>query len=182
MTCRTSSFCTVAWQLARFQLTRRIARSLGDSWAFCSYLQAYKPPRGQPSWRMSGRLGTRHPSNTLRIVDTEDEETAVTLSHVHTNIRQIWRTIAWRRAMQLQTMSARLSTEVPRWVVRPVADVAGAVNYVLLAEDFWIFLATTCQTMDDVRSLHLELTSWAYSAVNINRAHWRHFYSTRYRT
>jgi len=30
-----SSFCTVAWQLARFQLTRRIARSLGDSWASC---------------------------------------------------------------------------------------------------------------------------------------------------
>jgi len=30
-----SSFCTVAWQLARFQLTRHIARSLGDSWAFC---------------------------------------------------------------------------------------------------------------------------------------------------
>jgi len=25
-TCRTSSFCTVAWQLARFRLTRRIAR------------------------------------------------------------------------------------------------------------------------------------------------------------
>ena len=34
-TCRTSSFCTVAWQLARFQLTRRIARSHGDSWASC---------------------------------------------------------------------------------------------------------------------------------------------------
>jgi len=34
-TCRTSSFCTVAWQLARFQLTRRIARSLGYSWACC---------------------------------------------------------------------------------------------------------------------------------------------------
>jgi len=33
--CRTSSFCTVAWQLSRFQLTRRIARSLGDSWASC---------------------------------------------------------------------------------------------------------------------------------------------------
>ena len=30
-TCRISSFCTVVWQLARFQLTRRIARSLGDS-------------------------------------------------------------------------------------------------------------------------------------------------------
>ena len=28
-TCRAP--CTVAWQLARFQLTRRIARSLGDS-------------------------------------------------------------------------------------------------------------------------------------------------------
>jgi len=35
-TCRTSSFCTVAWQLARFQLTRRIARSLCNSWASCS--------------------------------------------------------------------------------------------------------------------------------------------------
>ena len=34
-TCRTSSFCTVAWQLARFRLTRRIARSLGDSSASC---------------------------------------------------------------------------------------------------------------------------------------------------
>ena len=34
-TCRISSFCTVAWQLARFQLTRRIARSLGDNWASC---------------------------------------------------------------------------------------------------------------------------------------------------
>jgi len=33
--CRTSSFCTVAWQLAKFQLTWRIARSLGDSWASC---------------------------------------------------------------------------------------------------------------------------------------------------
>ena len=35
-TCRISSFCTVAWQLARFQLTRRIARSHGDSWASCT--------------------------------------------------------------------------------------------------------------------------------------------------
>ena len=34
-TCLISSFCTVAWQLARFQLTRRIARSLGDCWASC---------------------------------------------------------------------------------------------------------------------------------------------------
>ena len=36
-TCRTSSFCTVAWQLARFQLTRCIARSLGYSWASCQW-------------------------------------------------------------------------------------------------------------------------------------------------
>jgi len=34
-TCRTSSFCSAAWQLARFQQTRCIARSLGDSWASC---------------------------------------------------------------------------------------------------------------------------------------------------
>ena len=34
-TCRISSNCTVAWQLAIFQLTRRIARFLGDSWASC---------------------------------------------------------------------------------------------------------------------------------------------------
>jgi len=34
-TCR-SSFCTVAWQLARFQLTLRIARSLSDELSFLS--------------------------------------------------------------------------------------------------------------------------------------------------
>ena len=38
-TCRISSFCTVAWQLARLLLTRRIARSLGDSWASCCVFQ-----------------------------------------------------------------------------------------------------------------------------------------------
>ena len=38
-TCRTGSFCTIAWQLARFQLTRRITRSLGNSWASCHLLQ-----------------------------------------------------------------------------------------------------------------------------------------------
>ena len=36
---RISSFCTVAWQLARLLLTRRIARSLGDSWASCPHTQ-----------------------------------------------------------------------------------------------------------------------------------------------
>ena len=34
-TCCISSFCTVAWQLAKFQLTWRIVQSLGDSWASC---------------------------------------------------------------------------------------------------------------------------------------------------
>ena len=34
--CRISSFYTVGWQLARFQLTRRIARSIGDSSASCT--------------------------------------------------------------------------------------------------------------------------------------------------
>ena len=43
-TCRTSSFCTVAWQLARFQLTRSIVRSLGDSGAsFYIYLRRAGP-------------------------------------------------------------------------------------------------------------------------------------------
>jgi len=37
-TCRISRFCTVAWQLARLLLTRRIARSLGDSWASCHHM------------------------------------------------------------------------------------------------------------------------------------------------
>jgi len=37
-TCRTSIFCTVAWQLARFQPTRRIAQSVGDSWASCIHI------------------------------------------------------------------------------------------------------------------------------------------------
>jgi len=44
-TCRTKySFCTVAWQLAIFQLTRCIARSLGDSWTSCCILYAECPP------------------------------------------------------------------------------------------------------------------------------------------
>jgi len=37
-TCHISSFCTVAWQLARLLLTRRIARSLSNSWASCTLL------------------------------------------------------------------------------------------------------------------------------------------------
>ena len=42
-TCRINSFCTVAWHLARFQLARRIARSLGDSWASCTFLLPAHP-------------------------------------------------------------------------------------------------------------------------------------------
>jgi len=34
-----------------------------------------------------------------------------------------------------------------------------AVNYVLLAEDFRLFVATTCQTLVDVRSVSPVLTS-----------------------
>jgi len=41
MICRTSSFCTVALQLTRFQLTWRIAQSLGDSWASCFMLLVF---------------------------------------------------------------------------------------------------------------------------------------------
>jgi len=41
-TCHTDSFCTVAWQLARFQLTRCIAWSLGDSGASCMHYSVTK--------------------------------------------------------------------------------------------------------------------------------------------
>ena len=53
-TCRISSFCTVAWQLARFQLTRRIARSFGDSWASCTFLVPAHP--GSPGQRAVKRV------------------------------------------------------------------------------------------------------------------------------
>ena len=48
-TCCISSFCTAAWQLARFQLTRCIARSLGNSWASCTFLVPAHP--GSPGKR-----------------------------------------------------------------------------------------------------------------------------------
>ena len=52
-TCRISSFCTVAWQLARFQLTRRIERSLGDSWASCFILYCHLDLQSVSHWMMS---------------------------------------------------------------------------------------------------------------------------------
>ena len=61
-TCRISSFCIVAWQLARFQLTLRITRFLGDSWASCFHT---KPTdwRGEtsPKWPILCRVG-RNPT------------------------------------------------------------------------------------------------------------------------
>ena len=56
----TSIFCTVAWQLARFQLTRRIALSLGDSWAACcifAHLRAnsqWRHPRKKQTYSLVG--------------------------------------------------------------------------------------------------------------------------------
>jgi len=50
-TCRISSFCTVAWQLARFQLTR----SLGDSWA-----SFFKWEADNNAFWMSGRRQKVH--------------------------------------------------------------------------------------------------------------------------
>jgi len=52
-TCRISSFCTVAWQLARFQLTRRIARSIGDSWASCYHATLCIRGTSRPFVRLS---------------------------------------------------------------------------------------------------------------------------------
>ena len=61
--CRTSIFCTVAWQLARFQLTRRIARSLGDSWASCSI---FADLRANSQWRLP-RKKSRHIHSSGRV-------------------------------------------------------------------------------------------------------------------
>jgi len=64
-TCRTNSFCTVAWQLARFQLTRRIARSLCDSWASCKWncqpgLEPCRPTRDSMTRQLSAvNVGSR---------------------------------------------------------------------------------------------------------------------------
>ena len=54
-TCRTSIFCTVAWQLARFQLTRRIARSLGDNWASSCI---FADMRANSQWRLPRKKDT----------------------------------------------------------------------------------------------------------------------------
>ena len=59
-TCRTISFCTVAWQSVRFHLTRRIARSLGDSWASC------KP--GVKEWMCDGWSGVWMEAELERLV------------------------------------------------------------------------------------------------------------------
>ena len=57
-TCRISSFCTVAWQLARFQVTIRIARSLGDSWASCFDLSGECCRGNQFRWRNRASIRT----------------------------------------------------------------------------------------------------------------------------
>jgi len=47
-------FCTVAWQLAKLLLTRRITPSLGDSWASCTFLVSVHP--GSPGKRAVKRV------------------------------------------------------------------------------------------------------------------------------
>ena len=64
---RTSSFCTVAWQLARFQLTRRIARSRGDSWASCI-------ARSSSSSCSHSRRGPSRRCTTMSTVDSTSPE------------------------------------------------------------------------------------------------------------
>ena len=57
-----SSFCTVTWQLAKLQLTQRIARSLGDSGASCFCIVSFCRPTGLPS---TSALWTRRIGNGL---------------------------------------------------------------------------------------------------------------------
>ena len=85
-TCRTSSFCTVAWQLTRFQLTRRIARYLADSWASCSDISV---PQGS-AFRIWG----------------------VVESSINTLLQIYWRIWQWKKILK---MDWKL-TELPPWV------------------------------------------------------------------
>ena len=79
-TCR-SSFCTVAWQLARFQLTRRIARSLGDSRAFC-----HQTSRQLVTSRSQSRLGLT--TSRLGLVSVSVEKVSCTSSLANTQKTQ----------------------------------------------------------------------------------------------
>ena len=76
-TCRIISFCTVAWQLARLLLARRIVRSLGDSWASCNILfcvYSYPLQVLKISWKISasfwgkklGNFGEKNWRNLVR--------------------------------------------------------------------------------------------------------------------
>ena len=67
-TCRISSCCTVAWQLAKFQSTRRIARSLGDSWASCFTGQMpFLPPNQQrQSTEGTGKINEKLKSENMQ--------------------------------------------------------------------------------------------------------------------
>jgi len=74
--------------------------------------------------------------------------------------------------------------------VHDVRMLPDAVNYVLLAEDFWIFLATTCQTRVDVRSCFASPYVWnslpehirQSTSIAVFKRSLKHFYSSRYRT
>jgi len=82
-TSRTSSFCTVAWQLARFQLTRRIARSLGDSWASCwdGYMDSEmlkQTEREEPDWSLLGCASLRCLSSDRRCRRWHSTTTTIT--------------------------------------------------------------------------------------------------------
>ena len=86
-TCRTSSFCTVAWQLARFQLTQRIARSLGDSAAscLCQWLPCQISLRATRCEHCRAYLITTETMEPLDIDDKLDYAASTFLDAVHRN-------------------------------------------------------------------------------------------------
>ena len=75
-TWRISSFCTVALQLARFQLTRRLARSLGDSWASCCIYNMCMNFVHSCVWQLflknKRRDEIRHPLKSAPLLRTRD--------------------------------------------------------------------------------------------------------------
>ena len=114
-TCRTSSFCTVAWQLARFQLKRRIARSLGDSWASCrNYFTQH--------WSEWKNAAVQWEMSAARFL------VRATYSHaeVHT-ATCIWSARRWKKSAdkQITRTECRLLT---RWETTPRVNLVSATH------------------------------------------------------
>ena len=92
---------------------------------------------------------------TLRQVDQVQMNAVRTVRHLTTTVQTVYKC--------LHDLAPKYTSPSCAFRLRMLPD---AVNYVLLADDFRIFLATTCILFR--RFLRLELTSSAYPAINFN--------------